>query len=91
MIPTTYSIFRNQPAIDGGYSVGFRELCGGRPCVRVASFYVGSQHADTKCHPEPPYNCKTPCWSAERKGRVTNLYNNTRLVDQWVLKNVETR
>ena len=91
MIPTTYSIFRNQPAIDGGYAVGFKELCGGRPCVRVDSFYVGSQHADTKCHPEPPYNCKTPCWTAERKGRLTKLYNNTRLVDQWVLKNVETR
>ena len=91
MMPTTYAIFRNQPVIDGGYAVGLKELCGGKPCVGIASYYVGSQHADTTCHTEAPYNCTAPCRSPERTKLVKKLYRNTKLVDQWVIKNVENR
>lgn len=45
--PQPYTFFRGMPVIDGGYKADYPDICPpDGPCVRVASFVVGSNVAD---------------------------------------------
>lgn len=90
---STYTIFRNQPVIDGGYANGFADLChnGADDCLKVSSWYVGPL-ADHTCDSGVcPAAAATNCSSADRTHQVTELYQNGEYVDQWELTQVQQR
>uniref|UniRef100_A0A383VF18 PNPLA domain-containing protein n=1 Tax=Tetradesmus obliquus TaxID=3088 RepID=A0A383VF18_TETOB len=89
--PTVYTYFRNQPVIDGGYSSGFKQLCPGgrlRDCIKAASYYVGSEKANTTCDTT---RCSSGCGSHDRTNIITTLYQNGPYVDRWKLFEVVQR
>jgi hypothetical protein len=70
--PTLYTEFRSQPVIDGGFSLGFDQLCSNQSnCIKVASYYVGSL-ANTTCDPLVcPQAAESGCMDSVRVEPVT--------------------
>lgn len=92
---TTYTIYRNQPVIDGGYSAGFRDLCpsGLENCLTVASWHVGDAASQVCDAAKCPSSAASSCTSAERppEEQVFALYENEGYVDQWPIEEVRQR
>ncbi|WIA37564.1 hypothetical protein OEZ86_014471 [Tetradesmus obliquus] len=67
------------------YSSGFKQLCPGgrlRDCIKAASYYVGSEKANTTCDTT---RCSSGCGSHDRTNIITTLYQNGPYVDRWKL------
>ncbi|KIZ00987.1 hypothetical protein MNEG_6975 [Monoraphidium neglectum] len=81
---TTYTTFRNQPVIDGGYANGFEELCpdsNTAKCLKLASWAVGPFGNLTGCAPHDA--------SGDRTDRVKQLYQNPKLSSDWALEYIQ--
>ncbi|KAI8470321.1 MAG: hypothetical protein J3K34DRAFT_261597 [Monoraphidium minutum] len=95
--PTTYTIYRNQPAFDGGYGNGYEELCPGgtaksKACLKVAAWIVSPKLADQTCSPTlcaaaAKVNCSYP----GRLDRIKTLYSNPGYIDEWPIASVRER
>lgn len=72
--PTLYNTYRDQPVVDGGFSLGFEQLCTNQSnCIKVASYYVGNL-ANKTCDPSVcPVAAETNCKDAERVEPVTTV------------------
>ncbi|KAF8073228.1 hypothetical protein HT031_000889 [Scenedesmus sp. PABB004] len=91
-----FSIFRNQPVIDGGYGNGFPELCldaANKDCFKAGSWVVGPL-ANHTCD---PVKCgkvlyEANCTVAKRTVLRHSLYKNTQTyVDRWKLWKIKDR
>lgn len=88
----TYTVFRNQPVLDGGYANGFEDFCPGgnvdpEACLKVGTWYVGPLGNFT-CDPNF-CDCTVPV--NDRMDRVKTLYQNDAYVDRWALNVVANR
>ncbi|KAF6253620.1 hypothetical protein COO60DRAFT_1463118 [Scenedesmus sp. NREL 46B-D3] len=130
--PTTYTIFRNQPVLDGAFGNGFKQMCDCcnsllclkahdlhakllqhacrssadvfhvaaacspdgdvHQCIKVASWHVGPL-GSTTCDQRCGSNwVAAKCAVAARNGINPVQYkNNTKLVDRWLLSEVQLR
>eukprot|EP00882_Tetradesmus_deserticola_P014328 GHRQ01015236.1.p1 GENE.GHRQ01015236.1~~GHRQ01015236.1.p1 ORF type:complete len:221 (+),score=73.29 GHRQ01015236.1:36-698(+) len=93
--PTTYTIFRNQPVLDGAFGNGFKQMCPAgntNNCIKVASWHVGplgSTTCDQRCGSD---RVAAKCAVPARTDINPVLYkNNTKLVDRWLLSEVQLR
>jgi hypothetical protein len=88
---STYGVYKNQPVIDGGFSTGFKELCGAgnANCLKVSSYVVGSlaSHECTgKCSA-----FSSNCVANDRLDIRTRPYVNGKFVDRWPIAAVQGR
>uniref|UniRef100_A0A383VPF3 PNPLA domain-containing protein n=1 Tax=Tetradesmus obliquus TaxID=3088 RepID=A0A383VPF3_TETOB len=92
--PTTYTIFRNQPVLDGAFSNGFKQMCPDgnvTNCIKVASWHVGplgSATCDKRCGSD---RLAAKCAVPERTTINTVLHKNDQFVDRWLLSEVQLR
>jgi hypothetical protein len=86
----TYTVFRNQPVIDGAYGNGFEDFCPGgdvQACLKLGTWHVGPLGNFT-CDPQ---YCDCATQAADRTDRVKTLYSNDAYVDRWALNIVANR
>jgi hypothetical protein len=86
---TAFSIFRNQPVVDGGFANGFEDLCPGgntANCIKVASWVTGPL-ADQTCDHNV---CGASCASVDRpaSSKVYQLYDNPADRSSWAINAV---
>lgn len=92
---TSFTTFRNQPVVDGGYSSAFPQLCKTPDkCLRIATYVVGPLVNETcdpvKC-PDASMCKGTNASSPGRDDTITKLYRNGKYVDQWPLNVLRER
>ncbi|KIZ05966.1 hypothetical protein MNEG_1991 [Monoraphidium neglectum] len=78
--PTLYTMFRNEPVIDGGYANGFEQLCSGQPeCLKVSTFHIGAL-GDSACDAGLCASmAASKCASPERREPIpSTLYQRCR-------------
>ncbi|GBF88086.1 hypothetical protein Rsub_00798 [Raphidocelis subcapitata] len=91
--PTTYTLFRDQPVIDGGYANGFQQLCRNvSSCLTIGSYVVGPLANHTCDAAACPNLAKSGCGSDGRAEPIPQtLFKNGPVAAQWKVSALRDR